>query len=410
MIAQMRRIFLFSVSFAVLILLLLLAWTYRYRYDEASQTWSLNELKPIAGNMGQLDNYAPNGQQPLDFYPSATVTSPFCVLELPGCGKVDALHLNYRVAMHDLVAGKANWHKGRIAIQWLAESQNRGSENDPLHDFSGNGKIEIKSRVAAPTDAPAIPRIMIMHMAKSGAFSIEDLKVSAVKERVSWKWCQMILGVTATTWFVLFFRCCCNSSWAVGTFLSLLCMSMIIALILPKDADIKPQLWGVSYQLGSDLNAIHTPNSSERETIPVTPGQGLIAESNNQEPSVPEEIKTNQASQPESNFSSAPYAQGKIKPERSIVVWIKMNLNRWLSWIHLLAFFLPCLVIAILVGVRPASIIGFSFAIASEGSQMLFGDVWDTGDQIDLLLNLMGVALGLFVAMSWQRRNQRIIT
>ena len=391
----MRRALVLGLSLVLLLAALVLAWNHRYEYADAGKHWSLSDMQPLAGDPVHLLRDGERTAVRID----KTAGDPMLtvVLSLPESGEVEALHLNYRIRAIDLVAGDTTWNKGRLAIQWLSAEDQPGGENDPIHDFTGTGVIDVHSRVVAPTHGKATPRILIQNIARSGGFVVEKLEVTVVHQRAIWHWLWPLLGLAAWGWYTALFLTTSKTRPIAAIPMALMSVFVTGGLILPKNADFKPQLFGLVYQLG-DAPKITPPAPPATQTpeAPVTTPHTTAAQ-------------TSGIAKPIAATPSPPpgrYQFGKMQPKPGVVSWVQMRLSKFKRLLHLLAFMLPTLLIARLVGIRHAIIIGCFFAIGSEASQLFFGDVWDMNDAVDLLVNLIAVGLGIAAAKmksGWRR-------
>ncbi|WP_411826379.1 VanZ family protein [Luteolibacter sp. AS25] len=404
----MRAYWKFAVSGVIIIGLLLLAWTYRYEAEKGGRAWSLNDMNVVGGSFADSQPFGGIRLSKKDGVAPAPA-----ILRLPGLEEAEAIHLKYRIRMEQLEKGKLSWHRGRLAINWV-QDENLLSENDPIHDFWGNGILDIRSRVVAPSKAAAVPWVWLQHLGHGGAFTLELLEVQPVRERDSWEWMAAGLGLTTILWFSFLFKSR-NVCWSSSVASASICMLMICWMILPKPADIKPQLWGTEFHMGNSQDVKSGGNGQDNGEVAAT----IVPQVEQEEPqisiSVSEKLADEKAA-PVSNTQLNPEPAsldpaGTIVAKRSLVSWVQMHLSSWMNTVHILAFASPCFILVFLLRWKIAAGIGLVFAAASEGSQFLFADAWDYADVLDLVANIFGVMLGVLLAVAagkYTTKNEKI--
>lgn len=92
-----------------------------------------------------------------------------------------ALRLTFRVRVHDLVRGSANWHDGRIILDFKdASGQKLKGGAAPSFKGSTDGWVERTVELLVPPGAAKLEVMPAIFEAKSGSYDLDDLTLTAI--------------------------------------------------------------------------------------------------------------------------------------------------------------------------------------------------------------------------------------
>lgn len=378
---EMRRLTLCG-TFGVLLAALYFLWQYRFERSpndltiRFSELHSINSLPPGAEWQGAEDQ--PLLRLRVDKEHPEIVTH----LDFPKTQAINFLHLRFQVRAKDLQPGKEIWQDGRCLIEWHDPSGESEWESDPFGSVRYNQADGIMEWVMHPDHSPAIPALRFENLGIRGEFEISVFEATVLRERMTWKIGRWILMATWLAWVIAWI----GIQQEIGLIRS---FAAAVVMLLMTLYFVVPGPWkcyrsfGSSFQIGGELAAVHHAKAPDfiGSNIRTTPAHTVSLKS-----------------------------VGKIPDKGDFTLRLKHYIAKARPLLHLAMLFAPALVIACLVGRRPALSLSVILALATEAAQYAFGYGFDWLDIFDLACDATGIALALAVHQVLNRRFPQIVS
>ena len=364
---SMRRVYL-SGSFIALLVALCAFWAFRFERSPGFPTWHLADLRAVAPPIPGLEWTGSPDHPKLRVRVDAANPQVAARLCIPGVSAVEMLHLRFRMSARGLTPGAEKWDDGRFMIEW--HPPGGGSwENDPVCSLRLNDQSGPEEFVVRPQQSPAFPALRIEHLGRSGEFEIADLEITAIHERPLWRSFRWFLALGWLAWGIACVRSWPGVKWQRAICASAIWVLMGFQLVIPGPWKIQRAMYP-EFQIGKEV-----PELRKR---PPTPGS----------------LQTRQDT---SEMKSGPLpALGKIPYQGDFVLRVKLRISEARPLLHILMLLVPALVIAWLVGRKPALLLMVMLALAIELAQVAFGYGFGWDDVFDLATDAFGIGLAMW--------------
>ncbi len=365
----MRRVY-FLGSFVGLVAALCAMWAFRFQRSPDLPTWRLADLQAVAPPIPGVEWPGSPDQPSLRLKVDTANPRMAARLVIPGIPAVEMLHLRFRMSASGLIPGKEEWEDGRAMIEWHEPGEGAGRENDPVGSVRHDERIGLADFVAYPLRAPAVPTLLLEHLGRSGGFELSDLEITVVSERGIWKTGRWFLMCAWLVWGVACVRSWPGIPWRRAILASAIWVFMAIQFVVPGPWKIQRSMVP-AFRLGVESAGNPAPHSESPATAMAKPSPTL---------------------------GSGPLqALGKLPDRGSLVLRVKQNLKQARPLLHALLLFAPTLVLACLVGRKPALSLMVTLALAIELAQVAFGYGFGWDDVFDLATDASGIALAMWV-------------
>lgn len=369
----MRRAFL-AASFLALVAALVLLWTHRYEQVPGLPVWRLADLRTGVPKVPGVEWTGKADDPGLRLIVDKPTPRVALRLSIPGVPALDMLQLRYRMAAKGLTPGKEKWEAGRMMIEWHLEQVAGEVEQDPV----GGAKLEEEfghvTLIAASENGPARPALRIEHLGLAGQLELEDLEVTAVRERQLWKTGRWFLACGWLIWLVA----CMGPNPGVARWRVLAAAGIWLAMGIQF---VVPGPWKIARPL------------AERFEL----GERAHEPPSGQAPPSMESLPSLEIS------SGAVPSSGKLPVRGGLALRIKLLASQIRPLLHVLLLMAPVFASALLVGRKPTLVLAVLLSLAIEGVQAAFGYGFDWLDVMDLLTDAVGIALGLWLAKRFSR-------
>ncbi|MEO8617220.1 MAG: hypothetical protein ABI600_18930 [Luteolibacter sp.] len=301
--------------------------------------------------------------------------APVCVrIALPGILPVDWLHVRVCMKSNGLEVGQNFWDDGRCIVEWHPAGGGP-PENDSVASVRENDPGEVLDLVLSPKGASAIPVLRLEHLGRAGDFELTRFEATVVRETRIWKigrWGLMIGGLV----------------WAYSLISSfggkerVRCLMAAALWVVMGIYFVVPGPW-------KNLRPLAAPFNLGPEVAP-PPSVGSLTKSKAVDSHPP---------------SAVVRSVGNIPLKGDLTLLIKFHFFKLRPVLHSLLLFAPALLIALLVGWRPALWLATLFALAIEGAEAAFGYGFDWLDVTDLISDALGIVIGLLLArrlLAWR--------
>jgi hypothetical protein len=357
-------------SFVALIAALAGFWAHRFERSPNMPVVRIADLHAVAPEIPGIEWLGAGNASSIRISAGAPDAPVAGRLSIPGIHSVDALHLRFRMTAGQLVPGPEIWEDGRFIIEWHPEDAAHGIAITPAGSIRFDSVNAIEEFVIPAPNAPARPTVRLENLGRSGSFEIADLEISAVRETRIWNLVKWPLVVGWFVWGIGFIR-----SWPQARMLPVAAASGVWVLMAIHFA--VPGPWHHQRALVSEFKL----GTGDSKAIPAA---GL---------------------QTDPRIAPGPIpGLGKLKDQGSLPLRIKVNIAKARPILHILLFCMPTLVIAWLVGKKPAIWLMTILALGIESSQMAFGYGFDGIDILDLITDALGIALGIWLCNELRRR------
>lgn len=374
----MRRALLAG-SFVVLITALWVLWAHRFEREPGLPVWTLADLREELPAAAGVEWLGTPDQPALRLRVDARNPRVAVRLAFPGLREVECLHLRFRMSARGLIPGKENWETGRFMIEWHPPDGSHAAELDTVGGIKLDVQNDPVALVAVPRQGPAIPTLRLEHLGRAGEWVLSDLEITAVRERVLWKSGRWVLASAWLMWTMAMLRSWPGVSRWRAFCAALICLLMTVHFVIPGP-------WKVQHAIGGDFQL------GASTKIPVL---------SKAPPSVTSESAA-------AIFSGAVAATGKIPVQGGFVIRTRYAIKQARPLLHLFLLFGPTLVLAGLVGRKHALALAITLALLIESAQFAFGYGFGWDDVLDLFIDGLGIALGIWVhrrVMTKARRN-----
>lgn len=375
--ASMRRVHLLG-SFIALLAALLALWAYRFERSPGLPVWTLADLKAATPQIPGVEWTGP-ADQPNALRLKVDASNPRVAarIVIPGIPVVEMLHLRFQMSARGLIRGREEWADGRFIVEWHSPDGGPGWENDQVGAVDDDDQGELMEFVVHPRQTSAIPILRLEHLGRSGEFEIADLKITVIEERMLWKIGRWFLACGWLAWGAVFVRSWRGISWwrAVGA--SAIWVLMGINFVIPGPWKIQRALYP-EFQIGMPPVGAIGPDSA-----PAAIGAGDA---------------------PHGIHSGPALAMGGIPAQGSLALRLKLRIKKARPFFHALMLFAPALVIACLVGRRPALLLVVTLALAIELAQVGFGYGFGWDDVFDLITDALGIVGAMWAYQKVSKR------
>ena len=329
---------------------------------------------------------------------------------LAGWPRGMAAHIRFSGEAREIVPGAEAWEDGRMVVIWREEDGEVMQYHHGLLGAKGSGRFQSESVVVL--NQPGQASIFLQHAGHGGEFEIDDLEITPVGLRRWVPWATGALLCASGIWWALLFRGIAGNRWvlrACGA--AALGLAAVWTLVLPGPWEPLRPLGGPFVLQPSTAAASPVKVVDVAKSDPVAP----VPMASNSQPTPP------LASTPPAPAQAAPIARNTTTPVAAPALesaelpvpgalesgwfwetyrWVKSKAR---TLMHLGAFVaLTLAFVAILDSKRgwiPVAILG----LASEAMQTLFGFGFTWEDAGDLLVNALGIGIGLLLAAGWKK-------
>jgi hypothetical protein len=377
-----RRAFLPILPLALLLLVAgtWLAWQHRFEIDPAHPHLTLRDLgRDLALESGVSWETDASGAPELVLDVGTASRPVVQLLPLPLSEPVGFLMFDFAVQAQGLKAGEKTWSDGRLMIEW--HSADGSMEPQYLVSARGNDPAGTPCVVVRPAHGPAVPVLRVEHLGSSGSFHLRHCRIDVVRESVWWTTGRWLLLAGWFAWAAML------AGWGRTSGLGRPLLAAAVWVFCASQWAV-PGPWQSTRPLA--------PQFETREPAPRAPVTALSAPA----PKSPES-QTGPAPPPAESLGEVPFGG-------SLLLEIKDRIKEARPLFHLLLFFGPALVFALLVGRWKSVVFAALLAGAIEWSQYLFGFGFDSSDWFDLSFDALGVVLALWMharlSRWWQAR------
>lgn len=371
--AVMRRVFL-AASFLALVVALVLLWTHRYERVPGLPVWRLADLRagvpevPGVEWTGEADD--PGLRLKFDEHTPRVALR----LSIPGVPALNMIQLRYRMAAHDLTPGKEKWQTGRMMIEWHLVGTAGEVELDPVGGAKLDEEFDHVTLIATSDSGPSRPALRIEHLGFAGQLELQDLEVTAVRERPLWKTGRWFLACGWLVWLVA----CIGPHPGIARWRVLAAAGIWLAMGIQF---VVPGPWKIDRPLTADFEL------GER-------AHGL--------PSGQAPPSMESSPKPEIGSGAVP-PSGEIPVRGGPALRIKLLAAQARPLLHMLLLMAPVFASTLLAGRKPTLFLAILLSLAIEGAQTAFGYGFDWLDVMDLLTDAAGIVLGLWLAKRFSR-------
>ena len=256
-------------------------------------------------------------------------------------------------------------------IEWHPEG--RPMEPEYLGSARENYATEISCLVASSDLGPALPVLRLEHLGISGRFWLERCRITVVHETGWWRYGRWLL---LAGWF----------AWAVG-----------VAISGRTSGLGRPLLAGAIWLVCVTQWAVPGPWQALRpmaSSFAGTPAPAAAAPLAPRVQAVPPPTVSPAPSAPAA-ASTESESLGELEFHGSMLLMIKDKIKQARPLFHILLFFFPAFVFAVLAGRWRSVFLASTLAAGIEGAQYLFGYGFDRTDVLDLLQDAAGIGLAL---------------
>ncbi len=372
----MRRLTLAG-TFLVLLAALFLLWRYRFERSPEFPIYHLADLRAAASPSPGVEwtgsETLPKLRLRVDQAHPRVVTR----LDFPEMKAVDLLHVRFQATATKLRPGKELWEDGRCLIEWHPQSGGTEWENDPLFSVRHDQASAVAEQVMRPDQAPAIPALRVENLGRTGDLEISIFEATVLQERTLWKIGRCLLMAGWLAWALAWIGCRGKCGFVRSLFAASIWLVMGIYFVVPGPwKGVRPL--GGPLLIGPEIAAFHAAAAPAL---------------------VPENTSRNQPSASPLVLDSV----GKIPDQGHFTLRLKHYAANARPLLHIVLLFVPTLLIACLVGRKPARSLAIILALAIEAAQLAFGFGFDWVDVFDLACDAAGIALALAAHRYLQR-------
>ena len=366
-----------------------LLWQRRFEPDPAHPPYRLADLREQGTpTPGTTWTSGPRGTPELVLEVGPSHPSVVQRFPLPDLPAVDFLRLDLSLSSKDLVHGPMPWSFGRVVLEWFPADARAPMNPECLCALNDTASLQGFCLVSRPNHAPARAALRVEHLGLSGTLRMEECQLAVVRETAWWRFGKWILLAGWLVWAASvagWRRTSGPGRPALAAAIWLLCATQWII----------PGPWPTLHPLGKTFAyqpSFHTGNSTR--SVAATPRESP--------PPAPSAAAHNAAESP-------PASLGEMPPFSNLLLRAKDRLKQARPLFHLLLFFFPTLVLALLVGRRQALLLAALLACGIEWAQFQFGFGFDLTDVFDLLLDATGMGLALLAyprITAWLRKRR----
>lgn len=365
-----------------------LLWQRRFEADPAHPPYRLADLREqTAPTPGATWTSGPLGTPELVLEVGASHPSVVQRFPLPDLPAVDFLRLDLSLSSKDLVSGPMPWSFGRVVLEWFPADERAPMNPECLCALSTTASIEELCLVSRPNHGPAKAALRVEHLGLSGTLRLEECQLAVVRETPWWRHGKWLLLAGWFGWAASvagWRRTSGPGRPALAAALWLLCATQWII----------PGPWPSFHPLGKTFAYPPVYTSTVKSSQAGGPRESP--------PSAPSAAANTAAESP-------PASLGEMPPIPNLLLRAKDRIKQARPLFHLLLFFFPTLILALLVGRRQALLLAALLACGIEWAQFQFGFGFDLSDGLDLLLDAAGMGLALLAyprIIAWLRKRR----
>lgn len=367
-----------------------LAWQHRFEANPAHPTVGLADLVATTSLAAgaSWESVAP-GQTRLALKAGTPAQPVVQRLPLPGLPPAEFLLFDFKAQAYGLTPGPMPWADGRLMIEWHPEG--RPMEPEYLGSARGNYPTEISCLVASSDLGPALPVLRLEHLGISGSFVLERCRITVVTETGWWRYGRWLL---LAGWF----------AWAAGV-----ASGHTSGLGRPLLAGAIWLLCATQWAVPGPWQALRPMASSFEGTPAPTAPSPVVQEVRNTLPATVDPPPPPASPAPVEQTAAAE-SVGELEFHGSLLLEIKDKIKQARPLFHVLLFFFPTFVFAVLAGRWRSVFLASALAAGIEGAQYLFGYGFDRIDVLDLLLDATGIGLALLAhhrVTGWLRKRRQ---
>ena len=361
------RIFALLGIFCALVTALFFVWQLRFERDPEFFAVRLVDLKGMSSPTAGVEWLGP-ASAPTVRLSVNNAGSPVLVrIKLPMTKPIDFLHVRVRMKSLGLSVGQEPWSDGRCIIEWHPAGGGV-SENDAVASVRGDDPGEVMNFVMHPKKSPAVPVLRLEHLGQAGVLELTEFEATAVRETWVWKIGHWALLAAWLAWAYVLVRHTGAKCRLRSMLAALVWLLMGIYFVVPGPwENLRPL--AAPFQMGPEIAKASSTNIAEKPWV------------------------TDQAAD-----VTEVKSVGKIPAQGDLLLRIKFQFLRLRPLLHLLLLFGPTLLIALLVGTRPALRLTAIFSFATEVAEVAYGYGFDSADVGDLIWDGVGIALGLWLS------------
>lgn len=368
----------------ILTVALYVLWQHRFERCPAFSTFNLADLRaitpqPACGEWGGPDS-SPTFTLKVDpAHPGGVATR----LALPIPEAVEFLELRFQLAANNLTPGKQLWEDGRAMIEWHFPAGGTTWENDAFGSARFDHVGRATESVTRPDHPPAIPILRIENLGTGGEFKVMKFEGTVLRERLIWKIGRWVLMAGWMFWVIAWLGFRRKNSLIRASLAAFIVLLTTVYFIVPGPwKTITP--FGASFQIGEvSKNANHTAGTAS-----------------------PLEIRLESMAAHRSKILKP---VGKIPDKGDYTLQFKHYAEKARPILHAFLLFGPTLLLACLVGRKPALFLSIMLALGIEAAQVSFGYGFDRTDVIDLVCDGVGIVIALIAHRYLRCRFPRLI-
>lgn len=355
-----------------LCLVLIHAWNRQFEPAPGGHRVGLNELQPLGSTPVYLKHHA----QSLTL--SATAEKiRHATFSLPLGTSSAYLFFRISAQARQIIRGEEKWHDGRLFIEWMSPDNQRAAVSY-LHSAQGDSSTSTHFAVKVP-HKDLRPVLRIENLAKSGDYVIHEIELTPAQQTGYWKWGSPLILVG----FIVVIA----SILAKESVLSLprrFCAAIITCVI--AYFFIVPGPWPQRKGLGRDL-VWNRPV--------VNAGLSRLSESGTMHAAPSRQNEHSATMSHEAPTARADYAQ--LPEPENLALRAKKALVKIRALLHFALLFFPVWLLCYCVGKKRGFLLGLAMALSIEGAQWLFGYGFHVDDVKDLVSDLCGISLGVYL-------------
>ncbi len=367
----MRR-FILSGTLLILVAAIYFSWQHRFERSPGFPTIRLSDLRSTTRPPPAAQWIGPETRPTLRLRVDPAHPRVVAHLELPGMQAVDLLHLRFQLSASRLKPGKQLWDDGRCIIEWHPPAGGGEWENNLVGSARHDQRGQTEEWVTRPDQPPAIPALRVENRGTSGDFELSVFEATVVRETLVWKIGRWLLMAAWLAWAMAWIG---TRGGFIRSFLAAsIWLVMGIYFVVPGPWKLYHS-FGSPFQIGKEISSSHDPAARLPDGLPAPP-------------------------------SSRPMpldSVGEIPDQGDFTLRLKHYAANARPLLHIVLLWGPTLLIACLVGGKPAYSLAVIFALATEAAQLSFGYGFDWIDIFDLVCDATGIVLALVAHRHFKR-------
>jgi len=338
----------------------LLLWQQRFKRQESGLQVTLENLIPISQRAKEL--FRGNGREVVRMDAAPTGAEQVAIFAIPYQEPPECLHIRIHALSKELLPGANPWENGRTIIEWHDPQGMQPISYQPINSAQFDTVDKSRPFVIKAAFPGAIPRLRIEHLGDDGTYEVRQLILQPVNESDLWKFGSQVLVVFWLAWVVMLSRNNKKPALWRGLLTGMIFVTMGYFLAVPGP-------WKIIRPLGLEFN-LAEKNFKSIATSDVSP----------------------------SKIDHAPVAiLGKMDVQGSFLFKVKLYLSAIRPVLHGILFMVPAFIVAWLIGKKISIILLIIITLVIEISQVLFGYGFDLLDVFDIIFDVSGIALGIWM-------------